>query len=134
MDATVRVVLPRANDSESNLPKALRPRSRIPVEAARDGTDMQSGACYVGEASRILYIGGDLRLRDGAGNRFRGRTVDVLSRSMATLFGDHAIGMFSQVHLATAPSPLPIFTPRARPRLSYRLMEKPRHAAKSHGI
>ncbi|MFL9944136.1 chemotaxis protein CheB [Paraburkholderia graminis] len=95
MNAVIVVVLHRPSDQQSFLSEVLQKRSRVPVVVADDGNPLHRGVCYMGKPNRPITLGSGRRavLVDGAGNRFRNRTIDLLFKSVAHEAGAAAVGV-----------------------------------------
>ncbi len=86
--AVVLVVLHRPSDQISHLREVLSQTSQMPVLVADDDERFRVGCCYIGEPDAHLSLAARSRVRlvEGADHRHRGRTVDLLFKSIA----DHA--------------------------------------------
>lgn len=95
LPAVVMVVLHRGFDRPSHLRQVLATASAMPVLIADDQERLEAGRCYIGEPAAHLTL-----LAHGRGDvtpdpqqLHRGRTVDLLFRSVAQNAGARGIGV-----------------------------------------
>jgi two-component system chemotaxis response regulator CheB len=95
MNAVIAAVLHRPCDQQSFLREVLQKKSRVPIAVAGDGDPLYRGVCYIGKPDRPITVGAGRRavLLDGAGNRFRNRTIGLLFKSVAHEAGAAAVGV-----------------------------------------
>lgn len=95
LPAVVLVVLHRSSDSVSRLREVLSRASALPVRLATDDECFQVGVCYIGEPDAHLSLAANSRVEliEGAGHKHRGRTVDLLFKSIAAHAQTKAIGI-----------------------------------------
>lgn len=93
--AIVMVVLHRAFERPSLLREVLRAATRMPVYVADDQERLEAGHCYIGEpASHLTLLAhsvGDVT--PDPDKLHRGRTVDLLFKSVAAHAGRRGIGV-----------------------------------------
>src|SRR3954467_13025254 len=95
LPAVVLVVLHRPSDQMSHLKEVLSRVSQMPVLVAKDGEQFRAGCCYIGEPDDHLSLAAKskVRLVEGAQNRHRNRTVDILFHSVAAHARERCIGV-----------------------------------------
>ena len=95
LPAVVLVVLHRPSDRLSRLKEVLSRVSQMPVLVAQQGERFRAGCCYVGEPDDHLSLAAEsnVRLVEGANDRHRNRTVDILFNSVAAHARERAIGV-----------------------------------------
>jgi two-component system chemotaxis response regulator CheB len=93
LPATVLVAIHRPTSHISRLQEILARRSQIPIIVAERGQRLHRGFCYIGEPSRHLALGPDLRAATVEDGFYRGHCVDILFNSVAQHAGAHAIGI-----------------------------------------
>lgn len=93
--AVVLVVLHRPTDQISNLCEVLSRSSKMPVHNANDDERFQVGHCYIGDPDAHLTLAAKSRVQlvEGADNKHRGRTVDILFNSIAEHATTRGIGV-----------------------------------------
>ncbi len=93
--AVVMVVLHRPSNRISHLRDVLARSCRIKVVLAVEAEVLEEGVCYIGEPDGHLTLMDThlAHLLPGAGHRLRGRTIDVLFKSLATHAGTRATGI-----------------------------------------
>ena len=95
LPAVVLVVLHRPSDQISHLKEVLSRVSQMPVLVAKDGERFRAGCCYIGEPDDHLSLAAksNVRLVEGAQNKHRNRTVDILFHSVAAHARGRGIGV-----------------------------------------
>jgi two-component system, chemotaxis family, protein-glutamate methylesterase/glutaminase len=95
LPAVVLVVLHRPSDRLSHLKEVLSRVSQMPVLVAEQGERLRAGCCYIGEPDDHLSLAAksNVRLVEGAHDRHRNRTVDILFNSVAAHARGRAIGI-----------------------------------------
>lgn len=95
IDAVVLIVLHRLFDQPSQLSHVLSYATDSMVIIAKDGEQFEPGYCYIGEPSSHITVTmrGFCKLVIDPVAHFRNRTVDLLFNSVATLGGNHIIGV-----------------------------------------
>lgn len=95
LPAVVLVVLHRPSDQISHLKQVLSRASQMPVLISRQGDQFRAGYCYVGEPDAHLTLAqkSNVRLVEGAGDKHRNRTIDILFDSVAAHAGARGIGV-----------------------------------------
>lgn len=95
LSAVVLVVLHRPSDRLSDLREVLARRSALPVVIAQEHDQFQPGTCYIGEPSAHLSLAERSRVHliEGARNKYRNQTVDLLFTSLAFHAKECAIGV-----------------------------------------
>ena len=95
LPAVLMVVLHRPSDRISHLKQVLLRRSALPVVVPHEADIYRAGVCYVGEPAAHLSLAGRscVHLIDGAHDRYRNRTVDLLFESVAAHAGSWGIGV-----------------------------------------
>ncbi|MBV8616834.1 MAG: chemotaxis protein CheB [Acetobacteraceae bacterium] len=95
LPAVVLVVLHRPWDRISRLRAVLAQASAMPVIIARDGERFEPGVAYIGEPAKHLTLAARSlgELVHDPGRTHRGRTVDLLFRSVAEHGGKRVIGV-----------------------------------------
>jgi chemotaxis response regulator CheB len=95
LPAVVLAVLHRPSDRISHLREVLARRSALPVRVADENEHFQVGTCYIGEPAAHLSLAARSRVRliEGAHNKYRNRTVDLLFSSVAAHARMRAIGV-----------------------------------------
>ncbi len=85
VQAIVMVVLHRPSDRISYLQEVLARCCEMSVVVADQAAIMESGVCYIGQlAGHLTLLGNRLaHLVPACGNRFRGKTIDLLFESLA---------------------------------------------------
>src|SRR5947209_173506 len=85
LPAVVLVVLHRPSDRLSHLKEVLSRVSQMPVLVAEEGDRFHAGCCYIGEPDDHLSLAAksNVRLVEGADDKHRNRTVDILFNSVA---------------------------------------------------
>jgi|tagenome__1003787_1003787.scaffolds.fasta_scaffold20945509_2 two-component system chemotaxis response regulator CheB len=93
--AVVLVALHRPSDRISHLKEVVSRGSLMPVLIADDGDRFRAGCCYIGEPDADLSLAekSDVRLVEGAGDKHRNRTVDILFDSIAAYAKGRGIGV-----------------------------------------
>ena len=93
--AVVMVVLHRGFDRPTRLREVLGAATPMPVFVADDQQELRPGCCYIGEpASHLTLLArGRGEMTDDPGRLPRGRTVDLLFRSVAKNAGRCGIGI-----------------------------------------
>lgn len=90
---TVFIVLHQPIDHVSYLRDVLARHARLPVRLAQDGEPPRRGTCYLGTPSRHLALGADGCIHLVPDGAYRGRSIDVLFRSLAKHAGSRTIGV-----------------------------------------
>jgi len=112
--AIVLVVLHRPSDRISHLRQVLACRSKLPVTIPDEDQEFRVGVCYIGEPAAHLSLAARSRVHliEGAHNKHRNETVDLLFASVAAHARTRAIGVvlrgalsdgsrgFAAIHLA----------------------------------
>lgn len=95
LQAVVLVVLHRPSDKVSHLRDVLARASAMPVLLATEDEPFRAGRCYVGEPDAHLSLAANSRVRliEGADDRHRGRSVDILFNSIAAHAEARGIGI-----------------------------------------
>lgn len=95
LPAVVLVVLHRPSDQVSHLKEVLSRASQMPVLIPQQGDQFRAGYCYVGEPDAHLTLAqkSNVRLVEGAGDKHRNRTIDILFNSVAAHAGARGIGI-----------------------------------------
>lgn len=95
LPAVVLVVLHRPSDRLSQLKEVLSRVAQMPVLVAEEGDRFRAGCCYIGEPDDHLTLAAksNVRLVEGADDKHRNRTVDILFNSVAAHAGGRAIGV-----------------------------------------
>lgn len=95
LPAVVLVVLHRPSDQISHLKEVLSRVSQMPVLVAEEGDRFRAGCCYIGEPDDHLSLAAksNVRLVEGADDKHRNRTVDILFNSVAAHARERAIGV-----------------------------------------
>ena len=95
LPAVVLVVLHRPSDQVSHLKEVLSRASQMPVLIPQQGDQFRIGYCYVGEPDAHLTLAqkSNVRLVEGAGDRHRNRTIDILFNSVAAHARARGIGV-----------------------------------------
>jgi two-component system, chemotaxis family, protein-glutamate methylesterase/glutaminase len=93
--AVVLVVLHRPSDQTSDLRQVLAQRSALPVVIPDQDQELRVGVCYIGEPAAHLSLAARSRVHliEGAHNKYRNRTVDLLFTSVAAQARTRAIGV-----------------------------------------
>lgn len=93
--AVVLVVLHRPSDQISHLKEVLSRGSQMPVLVAEHGDRFRAGCCYIGEPDAHLSLAekSNVRLVEGAGDKHRNRTIDILFDSIAAHARGRGIGV-----------------------------------------
>jgi two-component system chemotaxis response regulator CheB len=95
LPAVVLAVLHRPSNRISHLRQVLARRSALPVVIPEEDQEFRIGTCYIGEPAAHLSLAERSRvcLVEGANNRYRNRTVDLLLTSVAAHARTRAIGV-----------------------------------------
>lgn len=95
LPAVVVVVLHRPSDRISHLREVLARRSSLPMIIPDEDQEFRTGACYIGEPAAHLSLAARSRIHliEGAHNKYRNRTVDLLFTSVAAHARTRAIGV-----------------------------------------
>jgi two-component system chemotaxis response regulator CheB len=95
LPAVVLVVLHRPSDRLSHLKQVLSRVSQMPVLVAEEGERFRIRSCYIGEPDDHLSLAAksNVRLVEGAQDKHRNRTVDILFNSVAAHARERAIGV-----------------------------------------
>jgi len=95
LPAVLMVVLHRPSNRISHMQQILARRSALPVVIPQEADEYRPGVCYVGEPAAHLSLAGRSRVHliQGAGNRYRNRTVDLLFESVAAHARGRGIGV-----------------------------------------
>jgi two-component system chemotaxis response regulator CheB len=95
LPAVVLVVLHRPADRISSLAKVLAAATRAPVRIASEGESFHTGTIYIGEPDEHLTMGtaDSAQMVEGGRHQYRGRTIDLLFKSVAAKVGKAAIGV-----------------------------------------
>jgi two-component system chemotaxis response regulator CheB len=95
LPAIVLVVLHRPSDQVSHLKVVLSHVSQMPVLVAEDGERFSAGCCYIGKPDDHLSLAArsNVQLVEGAKNKHRNRTVDILFHSVAAHARGRCIGV-----------------------------------------
>jgi two-component system chemotaxis response regulator CheB len=96
LDAVVMIVLHRASDQDIGFLREVLGRvSHMPVVIAEDAKPLLPGICYIGEPGEHLTVGPDgiAAMIDGAGHKYRNRTIDLLFNSLARCCGEQSIAV-----------------------------------------
>jgi chemotaxis response regulator CheB len=95
LPAVVLVVLHRPSDRLSRLKEVLSRVAQMPVLVAEEGERFRVGSCYIGEPDDHLSLAekSNVRLVEGAQDKHRNRTVDILFNSVAAHARERAIGV-----------------------------------------
>ena len=90
--AVVMIVLHRPSDQMSHLREVLARGSRMKIVLADEAEILEEGTCYIGEPDGHLTLMDThlAHLVPGARDRLRGRTIDVLFKSLAVHAGTRA--------------------------------------------
>src|SRR4051794_24444199 len=120
LPAVVLAVLHRPSNRISHLRQVLARRSALPVVIPEEDQEFRTGTCYIGEPAAHLSLAERSRvcLVEGANNRYRNRTVDLLLTSVAAHARTRAIGVVLRGSLSMAHEGLPpSISPAASPWL-----------------
>ncbi len=95
LPAIVMVVLHRPWDRPTRLQAILARVSRLPIVIAAQGERFEAGTVYIGEPSEHLTLVARSfgALIEDPHHRYRGRTVDLLFKSVAARAGKRMIGV-----------------------------------------
>jgi two-component system, chemotaxis family, protein-glutamate methylesterase/glutaminase len=95
LPAVLMVVLHRPSDRLSDLRRVLAAGSALPVVTPEEADEYRLGVCYVGGPAAHLSLAERSRVHlvQGAHDKYRNRTVDLLFTSVAAHAGDRAIGV-----------------------------------------
>jgi two-component system chemotaxis response regulator CheB len=95
LPAVVLVVLHRPSDQISRLKEVLSLGSQMPVFIAEHGDRFRAGRCYIGEPDAHLTLAAksNVHLVEGAGDKHRNRTIDILFDSIAAHAKARGIGV-----------------------------------------
>jgi two-component system, chemotaxis family, protein-glutamate methylesterase/glutaminase len=95
LPAVVLVVLHRPSDHLSYLKEVLSGVSQMPVLVAEEDERFRAGCCYIGEPDAHLSLAAKSRVRlvEGADQKHRNRTVDILFNSVAAHARERGIGV-----------------------------------------
>lgn len=95
LPAVVLVVLHRPSDQISHLREVLSRSSQMPVLVAQQDDQFRAGCCYVGEPNAHLTLArkSNVRLVEGADDKHRNRTIDILFNSVAAHARARGIGV-----------------------------------------
>jgi two-component system chemotaxis response regulator CheB len=95
LPAVVLVVLHRPSDQVSHLREVLSRASQMPVLTPQEGDHFRTGFCYVGDPDAHLTLAqnSNVRLIEGAGDKHRNRTIDLLFSSVAAHARARGIGV-----------------------------------------
>jgi chemotaxis response regulator CheB len=93
--AVVLVVLHRPSDQISYLRQVLAERSALPVVIPDEDQEFRVGVCYIGEPAAHLSLAArnHVHLIEGAQDKYRNQTVDLLFTSVAAQARTRAIGV-----------------------------------------
>jgi two-component system chemotaxis response regulator CheB len=120
--AVVLVVLHRPSDQISYLRQVLAERSALPVVIPDEDQEFRVGVCYIGAPAAHLSLAArnQVHLIEGAQDKYRNRTVDLLFTSVAAQARTRAIGVVLRGSLSDG--------------ASYARDPDARHAVQCHGI
>jgi two-component system, chemotaxis family, protein-glutamate methylesterase/glutaminase len=95
LPAVLMIVLHRPSNRISHLQQVLARRSALPVVIPQEADRYRAGVCYIGEPAAHLSLAERSRVHliEGAHNRYRNRTVDLLFESVAAHAGRWGIGV-----------------------------------------
>jgi two-component system, chemotaxis family, protein-glutamate methylesterase/glutaminase len=95
LPAVVLVVLHRPSERISHLREVLARQSVLPVVIAEEDRNFRAGVCYIGEPAAHLSLAArsKVHLIEGAQDKYRNRTVDLLFTSVAAHARTRAIGV-----------------------------------------
>ena len=95
LPAVVLVVLHRPSSRISHLRQVLARRSSLPVVIPGEDDEFRPGTCYIGEPAAHLSLATRSRVHlvEGAHDKYRNRTVDLLFTSVAAHARARAIGV-----------------------------------------
>jgi two-component system chemotaxis response regulator CheB len=95
LPAVVLAVLHRPSDRISHLREVLARQSALPVMIPDEDQEFRVGCCYIGEPAAHLSLAARSRVRfiEGAHDKYRNRTVDLLFTSVAAHARARAIGV-----------------------------------------
>ncbi|UCI10483.1 chemotaxis protein CheB [Mesorhizobium sp. B1-1-8] len=95
LPAIVLAVLHRPSGHVSHLREVLASRSALPVVIAQEGDAFRLGTCYIGEPAAHLSLAERSRVHliEGANDKFRNQTVDLLFTSVAAYAKTNGIGV-----------------------------------------
>jgi two-component system, chemotaxis family, protein-glutamate methylesterase/glutaminase len=93
LGAAVLVVMHRDPERASHLLDILSRKSKLKVEAAKEGDRLSSGICFVGTPNEHLTIGPGLRVHLVPDHFYRSHNVDALFHSLARNAGNRTIGV-----------------------------------------
>jgi two-component system, chemotaxis family, protein-glutamate methylesterase/glutaminase len=95
LPAVIMVVLHRAWDKPTRLRAVLAAVSRLPVVIAKEDERLEQGKVYIGEPSEHLTLAANTlgKMTGDPEQEHRGRTVDLLFRSVAKHAGARMIGV-----------------------------------------
>lgn len=93
--AVLLVVLHRPSNSVSHLQQVLARRSALPIVIPDEADVYRASVCYIGEPAAHLSLAKRSRVHliEGAYDRYRNRTVDLLFDSVAAHAGKSGIGV-----------------------------------------
>jgi chemotaxis response regulator CheB len=93
--AVVLVVLHRPSNRISHLREVLARRSALPVVIPHEDDEFRAGTCYIGEPAAHLALARRSRVHliEGARDKYRNRTVDLLFASVAQHAKTRGIGV-----------------------------------------
>jgi chemotaxis response regulator CheB len=100
--AVVLAVLHRPSDRISHLRQVLTKRSALPVVIADEDQEFRIGRCYIGEPAAHLSLAERSRVRliEGANDKYRNQSVDLLFKSIAEHARKRSIGVVLRGSLA----------------------------------
>jgi two-component system, chemotaxis family, protein-glutamate methylesterase/glutaminase len=95
LPAVILIVLHRPSDAVSYLRDVLATSTTWPVHVAEEDERFRVGHCYIGDPDAHLSLAARSRVHlvEGADHKHRGRTVDILFRSLAEHAKTRAIGV-----------------------------------------
>src|ERR1700712_3926334 len=93
--AVVLVVLHRPWDRPTQLQAILGRASRLPIVIAAQGERFKVGTVYIGEPSEHLTLAANSfgNIIDDPDSHYKGRTVDLLFKSVAARVGTRMVGV-----------------------------------------
>lgn len=93
--AVVMVVLHRPSNRISHLRQVLARRSALPVVVPKEAEMFRPSVCYLGDPASHLSLAARTRVHliEGAGDKYRNCTVDLLFMSLAAHAGGRGIGV-----------------------------------------